>query len=187
MIFLAVMPLVRTLAVALTLPLLLPAANVTSIKLKTIGHGTSIVPISGHPATIVMFVATDCPMSMDYGQRVARLEQDFAARGVRVLIVDSNRNETDAQVEKVRKDLGIASRIYRDPSASVAEQLAVIVTPTAVVLDSAGAIRYKGAIDDSRDPSRIKNHFVEAAIDAVLTGRAVQVPQTRVLGCSIKR
>lgn len=175
------------LAFASLLPQAFGAAPVTSLKLKTIGRGTSLVSIAGAPATVVVFVSMDCPMSMDYGQRVSRMEQDYAARGVRVILVNSNRNETDAEVEKIRRALSISTKIYRDPSASVAEQLTVIATPTAVVLDAAGAIRYKGNIDDSRDPARVKNRFVEAALDAVLAGHPVAVPQTRVLGCSIKR
>src|SRR4051812_5691925 len=147
----------RTLAAIVCLAALTAfAAPVTTLKLKSIGHGTSLISVSSSPATVVVFVATDCPMSMDYGQRVGRMEQDFAARGVKVILVDSNRNESDAQVEKVRKELGIATKIYRDPSASVAVQLTVLATPTAVVLDATGAIRYRGNIDDSRDPARVK-------------------------------
>lgn len=165
----------------------LAAEGITRLQLKVIGHGSTSLSLAHNRATVVVFVALDCPMSMDYGQRIGLLDKEFAGKGVQVILVDSNRNESDAEIEKVRKALNLTIPVYRDPSASVAELLTAIVTPTAVVLDASGTIRYTGGIDDSRDPAKVKNRFVQAAVDSVLNGQPVQVPHTRVLGCSIKR
>ena len=179
------------LGIAASLLVLIPNSQaldgITRLHLRAAGRGQTTISLTHNRATVVVFVATDCPMSMDYGQRIGQLDKEYATQGVQVILVDSNRNETDAAVERVRKALNITTPIYRDPSASVAQLLTAIVTPTAVVLDAAGAIRYTGNIDDSRDPAKVRTHFVRAAVESVLNGLPVQVPHTRVLGCSIKR
>ena len=163
------------------------ADGITHLNLQTIGRGPASISVSQTRATVVVFISTDCPMSMDYGIRIGKLAEAYSNRSVQVILVASNSNETDVDVEKFRQALKVATPVYRDHHATVAGLLSVVATPTAVVLDSAGTIRYKGNIDDSRNPAKVKQHFVQAAVDAVLSGQPVQVQHTRVLGCSIKR
>jgi hypothetical protein len=61
------------------------------------------------------------------------------------------------------------------------------MTPEAVLLDPAGAVRYQGAIDDARNPARVRIEGLRLAIDAVLAGQPVPVHRLRAFGCSIKR
>jgi hypothetical protein len=61
------------------------------------------------------------------------------------------------------------------------------MTPEAVLLDPAGAVRYQGAIDDARNPARVRIDGLRQAIDAVLAGQPVPVDRLRAFGCSIKR
>lgn len=159
----------------------------TLLHLRESGRGYQTISTAGYAATVVVFVSMDCPMSMDYSQRAAALQEEYSGSRVRVLLVSSNGNETDADVNNGRRALRIAMPIYRDPGGAVASALHATATPTAVVIDSTGAIRYRGAIDDSRDPARVKTRFAKAAVDAVLEGKAVAVAHTRVMGCSIQR
>jgi hypothetical protein len=51
---------------------------------------------------------------------------------------------------------------------------------------------YRGRIDDrvedlGRERARAVRHDLADALDAVLAGRAVAVPETRAIGCSIPR
>lgn len=54
-------------------------------------------------------------------------------------------------------------------------------------MDASGVMRYHGYIDDSQNPSRVKNRGLALAIQSVLDGKTVEKPQTRAFGCTIKR
>jgi hypothetical protein len=164
-----------------------PDRSVQALIVRDIGQGPLRVEPGDSRATAVIFVSTVCPMAADYGQRLVKLRDDYSRQGVRMLLIDSNDNESDAEVEEWRTALGLPFLVYRDPHTQVAEALQVYSTPTAVVLDQTGAIRYWGSIDDARNPSRVDKPYLRLALDALLAGKAVERPRTRVLGCSIKR
>jgi hypothetical protein len=124
-------------------------------------------------------------MSMEYSQRLNQLAADYSHRDVRILLVNSNTNESNAEVEKQRLEANISIPVYRD-NGTVAALLGATATPTAVVLDKAGVTRYMGMIDNSRNPARVTRQVLRSALDSVLAGRAVEVPRTKVMGCAIK-
>ena len=70
------------------------------------------------------------------------------------------------------------------------QQVDARVTPEAVVIDSQGNVVYRGRIDDRfvdfgktrQSPTR---EDLSLALDAVLAGRAVDVPTTKAIGCFI--
>jgi hypothetical protein len=162
-----------------------PIGTIRSFAVREIGRESKQVQLGTSRATVVVFVSALCPMSMDYGYRLKKLNEDFSGQDVRIILVNSNQNESDTQVEEQISSLRIP--VYRDPNGRLAELLAANSTPTAVVLDQSGTIRYSGAIDDARNPTRVTKQYLRIAIEAILAGKAVVPARTRVLGCSIKR
>ena len=77
--------------------------------------------------------------------------------------------------------------ILKDWRNTVADRYGATLTPEAVVLDSGGASRYQGAIDDARNPARVKVRAVQTAVEDLLAGRAVSVKPIRAFGCAIKK
>jgi thiol-disulfide isomerase/thioredoxin len=59
------------------------------------------------------------------------------------------------------------------------------VTPHVFIFDAARKLRYNGRIDNS-DVDKVTTRDTRNAIDDLLAGREVKVPQTRVFGCSTK-
>ena len=48
-------------------------------------------------------------------------------------------------------------------------------------------VKYIGAIDDNyQDASKVKERFVEHAVDAMLAGKEIAVKTTQAIGCGIK-
>lgn len=69
---------------------------------------------------------------------------------------------------------GLDLPILWDPKHDLATALGVDSTPTAVVLSPAGAVLYRGPLDDNwRDGARVTRHFLDDALRAALEGRAV--------------
>lgn len=155
-------------------------------------NGQPVTPF--HPAAkaeVLFFVSTDCPVSNSFAPEIQHICKDYAAKGVGCSLVYED-FQVDAAV--VRKHLGeygyagIPAMI--DADRTVAGQAHATITPQAVVIDSAGKIRYRGRINnfyaDLGKPRQVVTvHDVRDALDAVLAGKKVSNPETRALGCCI--
>jgi peroxiredoxin len=137
--------------------------------------------------TVVMFIATECPVSNAYNDRMKALYNDYAAKGVRLVAINSNSTEPAADVQSHGAKHGFAFPVYKDPSNVVADKFGAQVTPETFVIDKSGVILYHGAIDDSQNPANIKTQGLRMALDAVLGGQAVAKAETKAFGCTIKR
>jgi peroxiredoxin len=136
--------------------------------------------------TVVTFVATKCPISNDYNTRMNALYKDYSGKGVKFVFINSNSTEPAAEVEQHAK-ANFNFTVYKDPDNIVADMFGAQVTPEVFVFDKDGILRYHGAIDDSRNESKVTTKSLRAALDAMLSGQAVTTAQTKAFGCTIKR
>ncbi len=162
--------------------------KVSNVPLVTLaGTPVGLYDYSGPHGTLVIFVATRCPVSNDYNQRMAELARDYLARGFAVIGINSNRNEPPDEVAHHGSEKGLGFTILKDPENRTANYLGASVTPEAYVFGSDWILRYHGRVDDSRNLARVTTYDLRAALDAVAAGRPVAVPETKAFGCTIKR
>ncbi len=139
------------------------------------------------PITVVTFIATQCPVSNSYNQRMNAIYQDYSSKGVKFIFVNANRSEPASEVREHAKRVGFAFPVYKDADNVLADRFDAQVTPESYVIDSAGIIRYHGSIDDSQNESHIRTQRLRLALDAVLAGKTVDQAETKTFGCGIKR
>jgi hypothetical protein len=61
------------------------------------------------------------------------------------------------------------------------------VTPEAFLFASDRRLAYHGTIDDNRsDPDKVTARYLGDALDAVVSGHAPRIAETKSLGCGIK-
>lgn len=162
--------------------------KVANVQLATVtGESVQLYSYAGQQGTLVIFVATKCPVSNDYNQRMADLAKEYAARGFAVIGINSNRSEPADEVARHAAEKGLGFTVLKDPDNKVADYLGASVTPEAYLFDRDWTLRYHGRIDDSRNPANINARDLRAALDAVLAGRTVPVTETKAFGCTIKR
>jgi peroxiredoxin len=137
--------------------------------------------------TVLIFIATQCPVSNAYNDRMNAVYKDYAARGVKFVFVNANSSEPAQEVAQHAQGHGFAFPVYKDQNNVVADMFGAQVTPEAFVMDKEGVIRYHGYIDDSRNPEGIKTQGLRLALDAVLAGKPVERADTKAFGCTIKR
>ncbi len=137
--------------------------------------------------TVLTFISVQCPISNAYTERMNAVFKDYSSKGVKFIFVDANRIETASEIAEHAKSVGFAFPVYRDAGNRVADSFNAQVTPETYVIDSTGVIRYRGAIDDSQNPARTRNRSLRLALDAVISGSPVAIPETKAFGCSIKR
>jgi peroxiredoxin len=160
-------------------------ANFQLTKLS--GEPASLYDFAGHSGTLVIFVATRCPVSNDYNQRMADLAHDYTARGFAVIGINANRTEPPDEVARHSAEKGLGFTILKDPDNHAADYLGASVTPEAYLFDTSWTLRYHGRIDDSRNAANITARDLRAALDAVAAGKTVPVQETKAFGCTIKR
>lgn len=160
-----------------------PVSDFQVVDLQGASH--SFASLKGD-TTVVVFLATRCPVSNAYNQRMKALYKDFSPKGVKFLFVNANFNESAKEVADHAKEVGFTFPLYKD-SGNVAELFNAQVTPETYVIDKQGIIRYHGAIDDAQNEARIRKSSLRAALDEVIAGKPVTIAETKAFGCTVKR
>ncbi len=141
-------------------------------------------------ATAIVFYSSECPISNAYSPTLTQLMDEFKGKPARFVGICVDPDLSDADVAQHARDFDLKVEIARDRTGTIARRLGVKVTPEAVVLDSAGKIRYRGRIDDqfaSRGVRRANpsGNELKDALAAVLAGKEVAVPRAEAIGCPL--
>ena len=151
------------------------------------GRAHTLASLKGKAGTVILFVATKCPVSNAYNERMAKLAEDYRARGVSVVGINSNSTEPAAEVKAHAAAKGLSFTILKDAGNQVADRFNAQVTPEAYLLDASGKLVYHGRIDNSRSGDSITSTELRDAVEAVLAGKPVEKTEVKAFGCSIKR
>jgi hypothetical protein len=142
-------------------------------------------------AHLTVFIMSDCPLSNFYAPDIQRLCSEYRERGLGCLLAYEDVGLDERQMRRHLDEYGYRGiRAVIDGDRAVARQAGATVTPQAVLRGADGTIRYRGRIDNRYEslgrPRRVvtERNLVEA-IDAVLSGRPVPVPETPAVGCHI--
>lgn len=139
------------------------------------------------PVTVVTFIATQCPVSNAYNQRMNALYRDYAPKNVKFVFINANRSEPASEVRQHAKNAAFVFSVYKDANNVVADRFGADVTPESYIIDSNWIIRYHGYIDDSMNEPRVRKQGLRLALDAVLANKPVESAETKAFGCTIKR
>jgi peroxiredoxin len=137
--------------------------------------------------TVLMFIATQCPVSNDYNERMAKLHDDYAAKEIAFVGINSNKQESVEEIKEHSAKNGFKFVVLKDWNNVVADAYGAQFTPEIYVLNSDGVTVYHGRIDDSKNAAKVKTNDLRETLDALLAGNAVARPETKAFGCTIKR
>lgn len=151
------------------------------------GNEHSLINYKDSKAIVIMFISTQCPVSNAYNSRMAALYNDYMAKGVTFLGINSNKQEDIAEIKQHAKDNGLSFTILKDPGNVIADKFSASFTPEIYVLNGQLEILYHGRIDDSRDEEDVEKKDLRLALDEILAGKPVSVKETKAFGCTIKR
>ena len=131
-------------------------------------------------ATALFFLSYTCPVTWRYEKRVGELMKKYGS-DVRFVAVSSHYQEDPKKVRQFAEQRNFDMPVLRDADSKIAVFFGVRQTPTMLVVDKDGKLRYYGAIDD--DPGgNVKKKYVADALDAVMAGKDVPVKRTLVPG-----
>jgi peroxiredoxin/mono/diheme cytochrome c family protein len=134
---------------------------------------------------VLVFLGAKCPAAQRYATRLNQLYATYARRGVQLIGIYPNYDDTAQEVRQCVQEWQLKFPIVHDPEGKLARQLGATMTPQAFLIDRNGILRYRGAIDDNRYENRVRQHYLRDAIEAVLKGKPVKTPATETFGCTI--
>ena len=136
---------------------------------------------------MLIFISTRCPVSNGYNERMEKLAQEYKARGVQVIGINSNTGESAADIKQHATEKRFTFPVLKDTNNVIADRLGAQVTPEAYLLDAGLKLVYRGRIDNSRNGDAITATELRDALEATLAGKPVEKTEARAFGCSIKR
>jgi thiol-disulfide isomerase/thioredoxin len=149
----------------------------------------------------IVFESNHCPVSMLYETRIKKIYDDYRNKGVAVVAINPNnpaavrldeQGYTDVTDSLPAMKIRSAYRhrdwpyLYDGDTQATAAKFGAVATPHIFVFDQDRKLRYQGHIDDNVNESLVKAQDARIAIDALLAGKPVPVPETRAFGCTTK-
>lgn len=166
----------------------------------TDGREHSLSDFANAKILMVVFTCNHCPTAQAYEQRVIDLHRDYADRGVAVVAIspndplavrldelgysDLNDSLEDMKIRAQQRGFEFPY-LYDGDSQQTSQAYGPLATPHVFLFDAERKLRYQGRIDNS-DIKVPTAHDARNALDELLAGKPVSVPQTRVFGCSTK-
>ena len=136
-------------------------------------------------------MANRCPTARVYTDRLETIQNEYGPKSVQLIGINSD-NQYFFSTEALSKMIGVADErnfnfpYLKDEDQSVAKNYGALVTLHAFVLDNQRKLRYRGRVDDSRDPLKVTISDLRNALNDLLEGKEVRTPETRPFACSIE-
>ena len=162
-----------------------PQFSLTTLDGKTFSLAEAA---RSHKAVVVIFIATQCPYSNAYNDRMRDMASAYEKRGILFAGINSNKTEPAEEVSAHARKHGFGFPVMKDPDNKVADLYDARHTPEVFVVDPAGKLRYHGRIDENYEDARqVSSPDLKNALDALLAGNPIARAETKAFGCSIKR
>jgi peroxiredoxin len=157
----------------------------------SLGKEHSLADFADRNFVVVAFLGTECPLAKMYAGRLQKIADDYAKRGVAVVAVMSNVQDSLADITAFVREHKITYPVLKDRRNEVANMFAAERTPTVFLLDRQRVVRYQGRVDDQYLVGIVRNkptrEDLREAIEELLAGKSVSNPKTDTLGCIIGR
>ncbi len=153
----------------------------------TDGAERSLKSLTGKNGAILIFISVQCPVSNGYNERMQKLAEDYKARGINVIGINSNVTEPVSAVRAHAADKHFTFAVLKDDGNKIADRLGATRTPEAYLIDAGGKLVYHGRIDNSQNTANITANDLRDAVDELLSGKPISKTGGAAFGCSIKR
>jgi peroxiredoxin len=156
------------------------------------GKEYSLDSFSDKKALIVIFSCNHCPYVQAYEERIKAIQNDYSDKGVAVAAINSNEDkgypeDSFENMKKRAREKKFNFPYLRDEEQAAAKAYRASHTPEIFLFDENRKLVYQGKIDDNwQYPDKVKTQYLRDAIDELLAGKEISVPETYSIGCTIK-
>ena len=164
-----------------------PNFNLPAVEGKTY----SLDSFKDKKLLVVVFSCNHCPYVQAYEDRIKRIQVDYKDQ-LQVVAINSNEdiNYPEDSFEEMKKRANQKQFNFpylRDETQEIAKAYGSTHTPEIFLFDNDRKMVFHGKIDDNwQDEKNAKSKYLRNAIDEMLAGKSISVPETFTIGCTIK-
>lgn len=157
------------------------------------GKKMSLEELKSPIATVIMFICNHCPFVKHIQTQLVELVKKYQAKNISFIAINSN--DVDAYPEdapekmrEIAKKFDFTFPYLFDETQQVAKAYEAACTPDFYIFDRDLKCVYRGQFDDSRPGNAIPvtGNSLQAALENILAGKAVDPNQKPSMGCNIK-
>lgn len=165
--------------------IVLPSHSLADIEGKPLE-----IPVKKATATVILFIAVDCPISNRYAPEMARIYKDYSENKVAFIRVYVDDSVSLADMKQHGADFKMPSQAHLDGKHLLVKALGMTVTPEVAVVGQDGTLLYRGRINDMyMEHSRVREgqfrQDLREALKEIVAGNPVSKPFTTAIGCGI--
>lgn len=142
---------------------------------------------------LVIFMCNHCPYVVHIRQQLVAKIKEYQAKGILVVAINSNDYDAypDDSPEKMAaeaKEFNYSFPYLVDEQQEVAWSYYAACTPDFFLYDKDKKLVYRGQFDSAR-PGKdvpVSGSDLTAAVDGVVSGKTLELPQLPSMGCNIK-
>lgn len=150
----------------------------------------------------MIFTCNHCPTAQSYEERIKALVSEYRPQGVGFVAISPNDPKSVRPDELGYTDLGDTFEdmkiraehvgfdfpyLFDGETQATSMAYGAVATPHVFIFDQARKLAYTGRVDSTElrvTPQTV--HSTRNALDALLSGKPVSEPTTKVFGCSVK-
>jgi peroxiredoxin len=152
------------------------------------GKTYSLAEHKGKKAVVLVWISEKCDITWRYEKRTGDLMKEFG-KDTQFFAVASSANDTPVSIKKYCESKNYGMPVLDDVKSAAAAYFGATNTPTYMLIDKEGMLRYRGACDDlqagkdfASEEANAKERFLYNAIKAILDGKDVPVTEKKGFG-----
>jgi thiol-disulfide isomerase/thioredoxin len=139
-----------------------------------------------------VFLSDECPMCQGYAPVLNQLNADFGDKGLEIIGVFPNYYATDSSILAFKTEYYIQFKTIKDSTFTLTNRFKASITPQVFLENTEGSLLYSGQVDDAyfragKRRGTTTEHYLKAAIEAVLANKKPEISTTKSIGCVIVR
>ncbi|MFM7181250.1 MAG: redoxin family protein [Verrucomicrobiales bacterium] len=166
------------------------------------GKEMALADFASAKALCLIFTCNHCPSAVQGMERIRKLHEDYAPKGVAIVAINPNNpvglrpdelgyspyGDSFEEMKPYYEQAGWKlPYLYDGEKQELAMACGAQATPHAFLFDAERKLRYNGRLDDGgRNKAPAEVSQIRNALEAVLSGKEVAEPVTRPIGCSTK-
>jgi peroxiredoxin len=156
------------------------------------GQNYSLSHFSDGKGFIIIFSCNHCPYVRAYENRIKKIVSDYGNKGIGLFAINSNDSDQyeDDSFDNMKiraAEMDFNFPYLRDEEQTVAKAYGASHTPEIFLFDDQRKLVFHGKIDDEwSDESKVKSRYLQDAIEELIQGKEISVPETFTIGCTIK-
>lgn len=149
--------------------------------------------LMGNKGTLIAFICNHCPFVVPINPVLSKVAEEYRQKNIGFIAISSNdvkRYLQDAPhlMQTKAKEEGYAFPYFYDETQEVARSYHAACTPDFYLFDVGLQLVYRGQLDNSRPGNGIPatGSDLRKAMEELLEGKAITIPQKPSMGCTIK-